>query len=196
MKTLLTTVVVLIINTVIYAQPIYLKVTKSNHQLDYIMYPPGTAFKLLDNKGQTILTEASAPTKFVIKDNNYKLIVSPNYKNENDIYNLSEGKVEILATKDYGQSNSTSHIRKGLKNEITAKKELTESTQMRGQKNLKFELSNGITFKYIDGKYSAMLEDEDLIIKGKYLIYSDIGVLKLSFNPSNGVLWWVFEKAK
>lgn len=56
-----------------------------------------------------------------------------------------------------------------------------------------FKLSNGIEFSYVDGKYNATLNNKYLDIKGKYVIDSKLGILKISFNPNNGETWWVFE---
>ncbi|TCK68886.1 hypothetical protein DFQ05_0396 [Winogradskyella wandonensis] len=192
-KTKLTTLVLcLFISIAGYSQTTYLKITKSNEANDYEMYPPGTEFELKNEHGYIIFKNSDDPGEIDI-DGNYTLYVYPSWKDSADVFKLKEGRVEKVLTSSYKENHSDEYSIKS--NGVTANYSVTDSREIEGKKNLKFKLSNGITFIYEDLKYRAYLNDEDnyIRIQGKYLIESEIGTLKLSFNPSNGVVWWVFE---
>ncbi|MDT0559148.1 hypothetical protein RM697_10835 [Ichthyenterobacterium sp. W332] len=191
MKTLYTLIALMHIVT-LNAQNTYLKITKSNKANDYVMYPPGTKFELKTKEGYIIFKNSDNPGVIEI-DEAYTLYVYPNWKDDSDIYKLSEGKLEKILTSSYYKTDLKRHITK--LNKITAEYTVTDSKKREGKKNLKFKLSNGITFEFNDSKYRAYLYEEEnyLNIEGKYLIESELGTLKLSFNTSNGIVWWVFE---
>ncbi|MFK7968879.1 MAG: hypothetical protein AB8F95_00860 [Bacteroidia bacterium] len=77
---------------------------------------------------------------------------------------------------------------------VKAEKELAFSTKKEGHYNVVLTLSNGIIFSYQDGEVKAALDDELLEIEGEYLVYSSLGVARISFDPKSGELWWVFDK--
>lgn len=181
----------MILSLSIQAQKTYVKITKDNTTT---YYPPGTSFELKNQHGYIILKYSETPRVEEIK-NNSQIILSPNYKKGEDIINLKKGdQVELALTKDWGK------IQRNVKeiyinpDEVVAHKKITDSQKYLGQKNLNFELSNGIEFIYKDGDYRATYGKESLDIRGKYVIQSKIGTLKISFNPESGELWWIFEK--
>lgn len=73
------------------------------------------------------------------------------------------------------------------------KKDISESKNKEGFYNLEAKFSNGLTFKYKDGKTSALQEGKELVITNRYLVDTPQGTLKLSFDPSDGEFWYVFE---
>ncbi len=173
------------------AQNTYLKIYEDYNNKKVKMYPPGTQFELKNEHNQVVLKANERPSIYDI-DGSYTLIVYPSYKSGKDIYKLNKGRIELALTKDFGKSK-----RKGIyidKNKVTAHKSITNSKQLTGQKNLIFELSNGIIFTYTDGKYLAKLDGKYLNVTNKYIVRSKIGILKLSFNPNNGEVWWIFDK--
>lgn len=99
--------------------------------------------------------------------------------------------LELVLTKHFkdNDSNNLNYTH----NSLTGLKKITDSKSLESKKNLYFKLSNGIEFSYVDGKYNATLNNKYLDIKGKYVINSKLGTLKISFNPNNGETWWVFE---
>lgn len=191
MKKLVFTILSSLMFCVLQAQATYLKITTNDKSLDRIMYPPGTHFELRTKEGYIIFKNSESPGILEIKEK-HTLYVYPSWKNDPDVFVINEGKVEKVLTKTYSWSyendEPTSY------NGVTAEKELTDSKVNEGKKNLKFTLSNGIVFTYVDGEYEATINGNKLKTRGKYLIYSELGILKLSFNPSNGVVWWIFEK--
>lgn len=79
-------------------------------------------------------------------------------------------------------------------NNLSAEKVVTKSEIKTGEYNVTVNFSNGIIFKYEDGKATATLKDKDLKVKGNYLVATEMGLLKVSFDSGNAELWWVFEK--
>lgn len=182
----------LLLSTVCFSQKTYLKIYQNESEKSVIMYPPGTTFELRNKDNHIVLKYGENPLTFDI-DGDYVLTVFPDYKDESDVFKLSNtGKIELAQTIYYTNTSTNEYLYIDDKN-VTAHKTLTDSKKNKGYKNLIFELSNGITFTYTDGKYNAKLNDKYLNVKGKYLIESKIGILKLSFNPKNGTVWWVFE---
>ncbi|WP_111683902.1 hypothetical protein [Winogradskyella tangerina] len=175
------------------AQKTYLKITKGEQEHDIIMYPPGTKFELKTKEGYIIFKNSDDPGVIDIHEK-HTLYVYPDWKDDADVFVLTEGKVEKLLTYKFSDSDD-SHDNTLMSNGVTATSNVTDSETLEGKKNLEFTLSNGISFNYTDGLFSATLDNKPLTIKHKYLVYSDLGVLKLSFNPSNGKVWWVFESA-
>lgn len=172
------------------AQKTYVKITKDNK---VIYYPPGTQFDLKNPHGYIILKYSETPRVEEI-DGDYKMIISPNWKEGKDIIKLSEGdKVELALTKDFGKDNNQKTVL--LNNtRIKVQKEVTDSKKFEGKKNLRLELDNGILFVYEDGEYYAKLDNKYIDIQNKYVIKTKKGILRVSFNPNNGVTWWVFEE--
>jgi len=195
-KTKLTTLVLcLFISFSVYSQTTYLKITKSNEANDYEMYPPGTKFELKNEQGYIVFKNSDDPGEINI-DGDYTLYVYPSWKNTADIIKLKKGRLEKVLKKTYTMPIHQYNTIQS--NGVTASFKVTDSEVLKGKKNLYFELSNGITFKYIDGKYNAYLNEDGnyLNIVNKYLVKSKMGTLKLSFNPINGETWWVFEPSK
>ncbi|WP_422107952.1 hypothetical protein [Winogradskyella sp.] len=195
MKIKINLLLIAFITCATYAQKTYLKVTKSNDAYDYELYPPGTKFELKNKHGYIIFKNSDDPGSIEITEK-HTLYVYPSWKDEPTIYKLTEGRVEKLLTHRFTDSNTNIDATSASSNGVTATSKVTESETIEGQKNLEFTLSNGITFAYTDGIYSATLGEKILSIKYKYLVYSDLGVLKLSFNATTGKVWWVFEPTK
>jgi hypothetical protein len=194
-KNSMITLILIFFSVAINAQKTYLKITKSNEANDYEMYPPGTKFELKTKEGYIIFKNSDDPGLINITEK-HTLYVYPNWKDDADVFVLTEGKVEKVLTSTYVESDSKKH--RYNSNGVTADYKVTDSKDRKGKKNLNFKLSNGITFIYEDDKYRAFLNEPDnyIRIKGKYVIESEIGSLKLSFNPSNGVVWWVFDASE
>lgn len=176
-----------------FSQKTYLAIYQDDLKESVIMYPPGTEFELRNEHNYIILKYSETPRVFEM-DGKYTLIVKPDYKDEPDVFEFDNaGQIELSETIRYGQSDSNKYESSSGYNGVTAEKILTDSKTTDGSKNLEFKLSNGIIFRYIDGIYNAILNGDYLDIKGKYMIASDLGTLKLSFNPKTGTVWWVFE---
>lgn len=191
MKNSIITIVFSIMSITVFAQKTYLKIYKNSALTDLIMYPPGTEFELKNEQGYILMKNSEAQRVFEI-DGKYKLWVFPSFKKQPEVIYLTEGKIELALTSEFSDASSESIKTKSGK--VSAKKELIDSKKYKGKRNVIFRLSNGLVFKYMDGKYNATLGNKPLEIEGKYIIKSKLGVLKLSFNPGTGKLWWYFEE--
>lgn len=170
------------------AQKTYLTIYQTGQTEDQISYPPGTPFELRDENDTLLFSDTSKAGSFEI-NKPVILVVRPYYKDTMDRFELSNGSLSLHKSPKYAaKTNEIYHS-----NGVTAKKTLTDSFKYEGKSNVKMELSNGIIFTYIDGVAEATLNGDKLWIENQYLIYSELGVAKISFNPSNGVLYWVFE---
>ncbi|KOY50798.1 hypothetical protein [Polaribacter dokdonensis] len=196
MKTLVTTLIILI-SIVSNAQSTYLKFKVDDKESKYIMYPPGTKFEVVSKEGYIQMKNTNNPYKLEIENEGFKLYAYPNYKTEKDVYHLEKGAyLELVLSKPYNNHKSKISNNKNKSTNITAKKTVTNSKNKKGRKNLVLKFTNGITFKYTDGKIEATLNDKDIYVEGKYVLYCKLGVAKISFNPKNGETWWVFDKDK
>ena len=189
MKTILT-ILALTLSSFGIAQNTYLKISQ-----DYktsISYPPGTKFELKDSRGYIVLNENASVFTFKI-DQAYTLNVFPTYKKEMDTYNLTNGKIELVSNGDY--MNNTRHQKDFYQsNGVFLENSIyTDSEANPKETNVFLEFSNGTTFSYEDGKVSATLNGKEVTVMGTYLIYSDSGIIKISYNPKNKELWWTYE---
>lgn len=193
MKKRILTLVLLCFVAFINAQKTYLKVTKSDKAYDYMIYPPGTKFELKNQEGDIILSNSDEPGMMTI-DENFTLYVYPSWKDEAEIFKLKNGKVEKILTSHSSIKGLIGHSIKN--NDITMKKTVIKSEASPKLYNATFEFSNGVEASYIDGEFKATLNGESLRVQYKYIVYSNLGVLKLSFDPRDGETWWVFESNK
>ncbi len=170
--------------------PLYLKISPTKSES--ISYPPSTPFELKNKNGFLVLKNNDQPKSFSI-DEEYTLTVYPTYKKGIDTFQLSSGMLELV-NKESNYANGLSKNNYTYEsNGLSMSSEITKSTLKESDFNAKVVFSNGIIFHYEDGKFYAKQNKENLDIKGKYLIYFEGGVIKLSFNQKSGEIWWVFE---
>ena len=170
-----------------------------------IYYPKGSTYRVYLTKKdkETITTE-----NFVTYQGNMHLTVYPkNRKNKPEQFDIKGKRLRIYWTAraafdaGFGAGwKSDSETEEDDLNDkspkITLEKELKESKINIGKYNVTLKFSNGIVFKYFDGKFNAKLNDKYINIKERYIIEMDSGILKFSYNPDDGKVWWIFEKNK
>ncbi len=66
-------------------------------------------------------------------------------------------------------------------------------TWMDGYYNAIVKFSNGITFSYIDRKVTFDQNGEKLAFSKEYVVTTEEGILKLSYDPKTSEVWYVFE---
>ncbi|WP_435579471.1 hypothetical protein [Gilvibacter sp.] len=190
MKFILT--IILVLSALLaQAQDKYLTIVRSDKAFDQVTYPPNTRFELKDAQGQIVFSDKSLMGNFEITEV-YELSVYPNYKDEPDHFTLKTGQLQLNKAERLRVSRSSSdwgYMSSG----VTVEKSLKPSQRNYGLQNVTLNFSNGVEFTYTDGDYKAVLNGKELEIKGKYLIYSPLGIHKVSFNPQNGKVYWVFE---
>ena len=165
-------------------------------------YPPDVTFELYDAEGELVCTHETLKGS-VIVETKHKLLIHYSWKSEADVFVFESGIIEM---KEYSFHNREIkkewdftgkkglNVRSGAG--IKASKKISPSETLEGYYNLELNTTNGINFKYIDGKASASFEGEQLEIIGKYVVESPIGVLKVSFRPKTKEAWWVFHENK
>jgi hypothetical protein len=191
MKTLITLLIAWLSFTM-HAQKTYLKIEKDSTLESVIMYPPGTEFELKNKHGYTVLKDNKTPRIFEI-DGNYQLTVFPSYKKGKDVYYLEKGAKVILETVRLQKDQKSNSYSYSNASNVKFDADITDSKTKEGMKNLLLTLSNGIQFEYKDGQSKATLNGKPLTFEGKYVVKTQLGTLKVSFNPKTGEAWWVFE---
>lgn len=202
-KNVILTLMLLTGVTISNAQSRYLKIKLDDTKNNYVSFPPQTKFELKNEQNEIVYSDKDSATSFVI-DKAYKLTVYPNWKKTTEVFNLKEGKIERPLTSLYEKTSKNNNHNYGrydydeskFTNGLSMKKTLTPSSINPGLYNAVFEFNNGITATYTDGELIALLNDEPLKIENKFFIYSKDGLIKLSFRPTNGETWWVFEPKK
>ncbi|MEM6965501.1 MAG: hypothetical protein AAF573_12090 [Bacteroidota bacterium] len=172
-------------------------------------YPEGTTYQveLIKKDAAPVITEEK-----VVYEGDMQLRVFPKYrKDEADQFAITGKRLRIFKTAaaaaeagfvaewnysdkketptDYGKMELPAQ-------KVTVSKKLEPSKITEGNYNVTLTFSNGVIFKYSDGKYNAQLNGESLRIKNKYIVETDDGILKFSFNPENGEVWWFYEAKK
>ncbi|WP_435413136.1 hypothetical protein [Psychroserpens mesophilus] len=202
-----TSLVILILLLISYfaeAQNTYLKITLSDQKNDYVSFPPNTKFELFDATDTKVYSNSDRIDMYKI-DTMHTLVVYPSWKDTTDTFKITNGKVEQVDNSAYfkalsehskNQTNNYgaySYDETQFTNGLTMKKIIYPSAVNPELYNATFEFNNGISASYLDGKFVATLNNKQLQVEGHYLIYSNYGLIKLSFRPSNGETWWVFE---
>ena len=197
--------IITIISSIANAQSRYLKITLSETAHDNVSFPPGTKFELKNNNDELVYSHVDSANTFVITKK-HKLVVYPNWKQTTDVFHITNGKIEQIDTKDFGKRSTKKTVKYGSKtytynpdkytNGLSMKKTLEVSEANPNVFNATFKFSNGIVATYRDGEFKAKLDGKDLIVGYKYFIYMETGIIKLSFRPSDGETWWVFDPVK
>jgi hypothetical protein len=185
------TLLIMLASFAMQAQKTYVKITQDNKT---VSYPPGTQFELKNPHGYIVLKYSQTPRVQTI-DGDYELILHPDYRTEKEVVKLKKGdKVELVLSHYSEKTDPGNHYGYLDQSAILADKQVTDSPKQKGKKNLTLKLNNGIKFVYEDGNYYAKLRKKYVDVQGKYLIETDLGTLKVSFNPDSGVVWWIFEE--
>ncbi|MEM6514817.1 MAG: hypothetical protein AAF688_01450 [Bacteroidota bacterium] len=173
-----------------------LQITTNDAKNSWIKYPPGTKFELKDKTSTIVFSDKDDVGTFKI-DGEHVLTVNSTYNNEPEIFKINSGKVELVEVthnkSNYGYFDYDEEV---FTNGLSMSKNLERSEKNKNEYNAEFVFSNGITAKYTDGNMSAYLNGNPLKIEGNYLIYSELGLIKLSYDPRSNETWWVFEPTK
>ncbi|MEM8523400.1 MAG: hypothetical protein AAGG68_02095 [Bacteroidota bacterium] len=165
-----------------------------------IEYPNGTTYKVLNTK-QIDIKGKQEESLTIYEADDYQLIIYPTYKELPDIFELENQQIKILKSVDYTKPTQFhQQMNVAMDNdygqylgEVKMDKLLVKSKQFPEEYNCVVTLSNGIVFSYIDGEAAATFYDKMLDMKGKYIFECELGTTKLSYNPKNGQVWYVFE---
>lgn len=184
-----------------------------------LVYPEGTAYKVMQQSGELLSPTEREGGALTFAPGKFKLMVYPSYRPEQaDEFTLVNKQLRVFETpwdaKRMGYAKNwkegkiilnhddgTQYIsrpyaveRTYSNNELLQKKVVAASDERPGRYNLKLYFKNGLQFHYIDGQARAELDGEPQIVEGAYIVHTDLGTAKISFNPENGDTWWVFTK--
>lgn len=182
------------------------------------IYPEGTTYEVLnDAQEEQEPAEQSGKAK-IFKGKGLLLVVYPSYRpdkpdripvNGDQLYAFEDA----TAAQEFGYSQGwqkgvikkNSHeqlesrplgIEKRYRETTLERKVVFQSEQRPGQYNLKMYFRNGLEFHYLDGKATASLNGSPQIVEGNYIVHTDLGTAKISFNPEDGQVYWIFLKKK
>lgn len=186
-----------------------------------LVYPAGTTYKVLGENGQPIPPAQQDKGALAYEARNFQLLVYPSYRPDKaDEYSFADKRLRVFETPrdakrqgyaknwqegeivlNHGEDNKYVSRPYGVetayeKSAQLQKKIVLASEERPGQYNLKLYFKNGVEFHYQDGEATASLNGKPLIVEGKYIVHSDMGTAKISFNPETGKTWWVFTKEK
>lgn len=186
----------LLLSGIAFAQPTYLMIFENDEDLSRITYPPGTSYELRNEEGDLIFNETNYSGDFKISKP-HTLTIYPNWKDDPDVYELTQGKLVIAKTEKFfddhkSEDKKTKSVYQSYGVTLD-EKFLSDSETLEGQKNVRLIFSDEVVFDYIDGEARAYQNGKKLNIVGKYLVYSDNGVHKISFNSRTGTTYWVFD---
>ena len=189
----------------------YLKI---NLHQKTISYPPGTPFVAKDAKGVVVLSmyDLKIAKKYEITEP-ITLVVYVSWSDSPDVYTLKNGTLSLEHAKQHRKKEvskektppkayfqqdserdaSTHTSEKTYDNVYLIKKQYFSYDEDTGY-DVSLKFSNGIQFLYKDGKANAWKDGKELNIKHKYIIQTDEGALKLSYNPQTQKIWWIFDK--
>ncbi|WP_143473241.1 hypothetical protein [Flavilitoribacter nigricans] len=173
-----------------------------------IYFPGGTTFQVTNGSRQTLEPQISTPGAFVY-EGDLILQVFPSYRPEQaQVFDLEQKRLRIFTSDEAARAAGFAYEAKRRNNasgitdaygryigEVKAKTELTPSAKVPGTYHLRLTFSNGLVFTYEDGTVGAQLEGEALPVKSKYIIRTKLGTAKVSFDPEDGEVWYVFDPA-
>lgn len=176
----------------------YFSIVVKNNQTTY-NYPENAEITIINALGDSTLIKKD---EALTLKGNYTLSIETPWNTEAELITSDGGILEIFALpaerRNYKYNDRPSKIThyKRVKNEnkpSLERKEIVLSSHKSERYNLLAVFSNGLVFKYDDGKVRAWLENEEIEVTNHYLVQTPDGTLKLSFNPRYGEFWYVFE---
>lgn len=221
MKTILFTITsVFFIVTSLFANTIdytYLKIQFENGS--EINYPPKTRFVAEDENGNAVLSPKGLEEQEIYKvEKPITLYVFTSWNDEPDVYKMKTG--QLVLGKSEKTFTNIPHTKKGKKandhyGRPTDRGTVNEYGGWTGNSNgmtitssrffdydeetgydASIEFSDGTIFYYRKGKAKAWKDGNKLTIKGKYLIETTRGIIKLSYKPETKKIYWVFDKSE
>lgn len=178
----------------------YLKITVDQHT--EINYPANSSFELVDQNGYTLITSDMISRKYEVSEKaTLKLQVS--WKATPETIELQKGSVIKYVSKNQQERNKSLNRMEISKNAVRNKsngvsihKKTFVEDDSGYYNNAIIEFSNGVVFKFTDNKVSFTQNGKELDFKKKYVVTTQEGILKLSYDPYTTETWFVFEPNK
>ena len=175
-----------LICTMINAQNVSLKIQND----DSYYYPSNLEFEVLDKNESVIFTQDDLEIdKPLILEGDYTINVFTPWADGIDAFKV-ENKALVALEKNDSKVEISKHSNSWKKNQP---KIINKSyTEHDGRFDAVFEFENNIYFQYQDGQVKITQYGKTLKLLGKYIAKTTEGYLKLSYNPENKELWYVF----
>lgn len=200
MKIIVIHLAILLMGSLLHAQD-YFALVKKNDSVTY-HYPENTTFTLFNETNEATNIEK---VDAISVTGDYRIEADVYWKETPDVINSDGGTLEIFVLKQNHDKNykykskSITQVYdafKDYKKPQLEKKTITPSEKIEGTYNALFIFTNGMVFTYTNGDASAYENGEEITIEGKYVLIGKEQTLKLSYNPKNKEVWYVFEKNK
>ena len=177
----------------------YFTVVVKNENTTY-NYPESAEFTVIDESGsQQILGKDEALTL----EGDYTLSIKTPWKSAPEIIKSEGGKLEIFIlpverrnwTQNFENGSQKVWYDKRETKPGLERKEIMLSKANPKNYNLLAVFKNGLVFKYEDGVVRAWLNGKEIEVTNHYLVQTPDGLLKASFNPTDGSFWYVFDNS-
>jgi hypothetical protein len=177
-------------------------VVKDNANNSTIQFPGTTDLKLYRNDSLVLTREQMVMNKKYEIKGEQQVILDVSWSDEPKSMTLQDTYIQ-LKQETANKKTVNNEIPVDLNKEA---KSLEEASRVRlsfksityidGYYNAIMKFSNGITFKYIDGRVSIDQNGKSLPYEKKYVVETNDGIFKLSYDPLDAETWFVFEPKK
>ncbi len=178
----------------------YYTIVKKNDEITY-NYPKNAQITLIDKNGKEKIINGE---EAIDVTGDYTLSIVVPWNDAPEIIKSNGGRLEVFVLSNIYASDYNERKNKTYKKEIKTYKKsygskpyLTNKEITQKEKNGVYELlavfSNGLVFKYSEGKAWAWINGDKVPVTNHYLVESPEGLLKLSFDPKDGEFWYVFD---
>jgi hypothetical protein len=193
--------IAIFIATLIYAMTNAQNVSLKIQNDDSYYYPSNLEFEVIDDQGKTVLTqndlEANKP---IVIEGNYTVNVFTTWGTGKDTFKVEDkalisfeeqgNKVNLNKDMNCCSDTYTGYGESWKENQPDIINQSFEANSDGYAAIIEFE--NDIFFNYLDGEAKITQNGKTLKLVGKYVAKTSEGYLKLSYNPKNKELWYVF----
>ncbi len=192
-------IIILLLSTMnlLTAQDYFAIVTQDNDT--HYHYPPTVTMTLIDQDGKERIIENN---QAVDVSGDYTLNIDVPWSKDPEIIKSKGGRLEIFRLptdirkqKEYNAIEIKEYKTESIDSSIPQlqRKELFESLQNEGEFNLLLVFNNGLVFRWFDGLARAWQDGEEIDVTNRYLVQTNNGLLKVSFDASDGETWWIWD---
>jgi len=168
---------------------------------DSYYYPSNLEFEVIDDQGKIILTQNDLEVnKPVVMEGNYTVNVFTTWGTGKDTFKVEDQALisfeeqgrQVNLNKDMNccSDTYTGYGESWKENQPDIINQSFEANSDGYDAIIEFE--NDIFFNYLDNEAKITQNGKTLKLVGKYVAKTSEGYLKLSYNPKNKELWYVF----
>lgn len=204
MKTILL-ITVMMLSQMLLAQGDYLKITLDENR--EINYPGDLKFQILDEQGRELVNQDSIQEEYEATEE-VKLKIFTTWNEKPDVFTLKPENSVQIARYDYKEDRERNKMSYSTYDEswydyqqgdwnndqekVRPVQKVFMQTADGKQNNATIKFNNGIVFSYQDGVASFTRNGKELEYTGRYILTTEKGQLKISYNPYNTEFYYVF----